>query len=296
MELSNRKLRIDFQKLINNNWYLESDVLLIYQWLIRIGKICNKQDGWYRYGLHQSFHDYSYNNEPNKVIPLSSDWRAILHSGFVNLLCKTNHPEIVDTFLEKERIAIGSVRVIDIHESIPSRKYFKEKVGEWHNNTAAKLSYITTAYKGLELKKEKFHSDYEERVHPRIIENAHFGTNGEKWFVSFTFSFEGYNYEPGWDYTIIQEQDEYLPDFFDRAIEIIDNLLVEADNCDNCPCWIEEEHHGSYLRHGYKGNCRKYGTCQKPGVIKYKWWGENGEVCDNATYHSIVFNYYRTRK
>jgi hypothetical protein len=296
MELSNRKLRIDFQKLINESQYSGDDILLIYQWLIHIGKGCDKQYGWYRYGIHQSFHDYSHNNEPSKVFPLYSDWRKILHSGFVNLLCKTNKPEIVDNFLKENNISIGRIRIITIHESISNREYFKEKKRQCQSSITDKLYYITTAYKGLELKKENFHSDYKDRVHPRIIENAHFGTNGEKWFVSFTFSFECFDYEPGWDYTIAQEEYESLPDFFDRVIETIDNLLIDTDNCDNCPYWIEDEHHGNYLRNGYKGNCRQYNECKKQGVVKYKWWGESGKVCDNATYHSIVFPYYRTRK
>ena len=293
METKERKLRIDFQKLINETHHDYNDILLIYQWLIRIGKACNKQYGWYRYGLHQSFHGYSHNNDPNRVMKLFSDWRKILYDGFVNILCKTNQPEIVRNFLKENNIAIGKIRILTIQESISNRTYFKEKVGD-RCSIDSKLRHITTAYKGLELKKEYFHSDYPKRVHPRIIDNVHFGTNGDEWFVSFTFSFECFNYKPGWDYTIAQEENEYLPDFFDRAIETLDNLLIDTDNCDNCSYWIEFNR-GDYLRHGYRGGC-KYYECKKTNVIKYKWWSEEGKVCDNAIHHSIVFPYYRTNK
>ncbi|MDR1459228.1 MAG: hypothetical protein LBI60_03335 [Bacteroidales bacterium] len=288
----NKKLRIDFQKLINKTHYLGYEILLIYQWLINIGKKCDIRTGWNRYGLHQAFHGYSYNNEPDKIIPLGLDWEYIIHSGFVNLLCNTNNHKIVIDFLKENNISIGKIRIISVKDQELNRKYFTDKAGRY----ADSLHYLTTAYKGLELKKEYFPPDYGKRTRPRIIENATFGTNGEKWFVSFPFSFENIDYEPGWDYTIAKEEAESLPDFFDRAIETIDNLLVDTDNCDNCPYWIECEHHGYYLRYGYRGNCRQHGKCKKEGVIKHKWYTENGRSCDNATHHSIAYPYYRTRK
>ena len=296
MSLQSRKLRIDFQKLVNQQQYDSNDILLIYQWLIQTGKICNKQYGWYRYGLHQSFHGYSGNNVPDRVTPLFSDWKQHLHNGFVNLLCKTNQPEVVKNFLKENNILIGKVRIITIREAITNRNYFKSKAGEHWCSVQDKLHHITTGYKGLELKKELFHPDYTDRIKPRILDNIYFGTNGEKWFVAFTFSFECFDYRPGWDYTIYQEENESLPDYFDRVIEVLDSLVIDTDNCDNCPYWGESSR-GDYLRHGYRGGCRQqYDECKKTGVVKYKWGSENGKVCDNATYHSIVFPYYRTRK
>lgn len=161
------------------------------------------------------------------------DRKKTIHSGFVNLLCKTNNYKIVRDFLKENNISIGKIRIISISEFIHNREYFKNKMGLCRSGISNKLYFITTAYKGLELKKEKFHSSYEERKRPRIISNATFGTNGKKWFVQFIYSFANFHYEPGWDYTISQEDNEYLPDFFDRVIETIDNLLIDTDNCDN---------------------------------------------------------------
>jgi hypothetical protein len=295
METKTRKLRIDFQKLINDEYSISNtDKLLVYQWIINLGRNCDKQYGWSRYGLHQSFHGYSYNNQPSQVFPLSANWKDVINKGFVNILCKTNNPSIVKDFLIENRIQLGKVRILNITENINSEQYyFSEITNHSYYDIEYLLSHITEAYKGLELKKEDFHSDYENRLHPRILDNVQFGTNGKKWFAWFTLSFECFNYEPGWDYTIGQEEFEFLPDFFDRVIKTIDNLLVPSDNCNNCPLWIEHRNRGTYLRHGYQGRCKSFLTCKKPGVEKYDWGhrDENG-FYDNAIHHSIVFPYY----
>ena len=292
-EIKTRKLRVDFQKLINDRYSTE-EMLLIYQWLIKIGRDCNKQYGWNRYGLHQSLHGYSYNNEPREVYPLSSDFEKVIYDGFVNLLCKTNNPQIVKTFLEENKIQIGKIRVLTITELEEKRDYFKKITNRsFWNDCRDKIRHITGAYKGLELKKELFHPEYTDRLKPRIINNVQFGTNYNKWYVWFNFSFECFDYENGWKYEISQEELESLPSFFDRAIETIDSLILYSDNCNNCPLWGESER-GDYLRHGYKGYC-KADTCTRHNVVKYKWWSEEGRIHDNATYSSIVFPYYRNR-
>jgi hypothetical protein len=288
MELQDRKIRINFQELINRGGR-HSDILLIYQWLIRTGKTCDKQ---HIDGLHKSFYGYSHNNDPYRLIPLYSDWEKILYAGLVNLLCKTSLPDTVTEFLTENRIAIGRVRIITVRESISGRGYFKRKTDS--GNIKYMIDHLTTAYKGLELKKENFHPDYENRKHPRIINDVHFGTDGEGWSVGFTFSFECFDYDPGWEYSIRQEEFECLEDFFDRAIETIDNLLVDSNNCDNCPYWEKDSYRGDYLRHGYRGSCKRFGKCEKSGVVEYEsaWGGKT----DNAIYPSIVSPYYRTKK
>lgn len=288
--MTTKRIHIDFQKIINEG-YLDEDLLLIYQWVIRIGRECNEQNGWNRYGLHQSFHGYGKNNEPHEVYPLNRNWKKVIYDGFVRILCKSKHPSVVDKFLLENRIKIDSKRAIKILEDGENMSYDKIR----HHRSCDILDYITTAYKGLELKKEFFHPDYPDRIHPRIIDNIKFGTNGLKWYAWFTFSFECLDYEPGWEYTIPQNENENITSFFNRVANTIDNLLTPADNCDNCPMWVENRNHGDYLRHGYRGSCWNNGTCKKPNIVEYKWWSDDSGVHDNAIHHSIVFPYYRNR-
>ena len=287
-----RRIRIDFQKIING-WYCEEDLLYIYRWLISIGRSCNKQHGWCRYGLHQSFHGYSYNNEKNEIHPLDSDCFKTIYDGFVRILCKTNLPDVVEAFLDENNIRIGKIRVIKFEENELENDYYKVSTGHRFGLPVEQLIYhITTAYKGLELKKEHFHPDYKDRIKPRIIDNVKIGTNHNKWYAWFTFSFEKFDYEPGWEWRISQNENEPISNFFNRAIEEIDGLLLPATSCDNCPLWRKSNNHGSYLRHGFRGGCSYYGKCDKPNVIEYKW--ETGGR-DNALHDSIVFPYYKNR-
>ena len=288
-----KKLRIDFQKLINGGYDTE-EMLLIYQWLIPMGKSCNKQYGWNRYGLHQSFHGYSYNNERNEIFPLHVDFIDVVKQGFVNLLCKTNQPTIVKEFLSENRIGIGKIRVIEIHTHA-NGEYYKDIVNGW-DGLRGLLNHITTAYKGLLLKKELFHPDLDDHVNPRIIDNISFGTNDNKWYAWFTFSFENFNYEPGWKHNFSQKQDESIYSFFDRVVEEMEGLIVHSDDCTNCQWWTENAHSGEVLRHGYRGFCKSYHGCKRPDVKKYKWWSENGKVVDNALHYSIVHPYIKERK
>lgn len=291
--MKTRRIRVDFQKIIDGN-YLQKDLLLIYQWLMRISFSCYEQDGWYRYGLHQSFHGYSHNNYSSEAYKLSKNWESIIYDGFVRLLCRTKHPRVVREFLEKERIQLGKIRVITITEE--NENYYYSKLTSREdlaiNDIGKSIRHLTEAYKGLELKKEHFHPTLEGRLRPRIIDNVHFGTTGNKWHVSFTFSFECFNYEPGWNYSIYQKDNEGLSAFFSRSIEEIDSLLLPTTSCDNCPLWIKSNR-GSYLRHGYRGGCKLYKTCNKPDVVKYKWESKNGRIVDNAIHDSIVFPYFR---
>lgn len=288
--MSERKIHIDFQKIIDESYYCE-DLLLIYQWIIKLGRTCSEQIGWNRYGLHQSFHGYSYNNEAAQVYPLDKDWNKTIYGGFVRILCRSKYPSVVACFLSENRIQIGKKRVIKVIKDELKIKYDTLRNPSLTNI----LYYITTAYKGLELKKELFQPDYTKRIHPRIIDHVKFGTNGDKWYAWFTYSFECMDYEPGWEYTISQNANEDICSFFNRAAMTIDELLLIADSCDNCPLWVESEHHGSYLRHGYKGCCRMCDICEKNGVVKYHWWSDDSGVHDNAIHHSIVFPYYKTR-
>lgn len=291
--MKERKIRVDFQKIINRG-YVDFDTLLAYQWLINLGRNCSEQHGWTRCGLHQSFHQYSANNH-NHHYPLSSNWAEIVRNGFVGLLCKTIHPQVVHDFLEKERIKIGKVRVIKVIEDDSLNNSYLSKITGGRYLGTDILRHLTKAYKGLELKKEFFHPDIKGRLRPRIIDNVKFGTQDNRWIVWFTFSFECMDYAPGWRYEIGQNENEELESFFNRAVEQIDNLLVPATSCDNCPLWIKGEHHGDYLRHGYRGYCKMYNTCDKPNVVKYKWWAEDGRIKDNAIHESIVFPYNKVK-
>ena len=288
--MKQRRLYIDFQKIINA-LYFDFDTLLAYQWLINLGRNCSEQHGWNRSGLHQSFHQYSANNH-NHFYPLSQNWKSIIKSGFFSLLCKTNHPKVVSDFLEKERIQLGKKRIIKVTENTDVNRYYSKLNGY---RGSCVITHLTEAYKGLELKKEYFHPDYKGRLRPRIIDNVKFGTQNNRWIVWFTFSFECMDYEPGWRYEIGQNENEELESFFNRAVEQIDNLLVPATSCDNCPLWVKSEHHGDYLRHGYKGHCKMYNTCEKPNVVKYKWWAEDGRIKDNAIHESIVAPYFKIK-
>lgn len=292
--MKERKIRVDFQKIINSI-YIDFDTLQAYQWLINLGESCSKQFGWNRYGLHQSFHQYSHNNEPSMLYPLAQNWEDILYTGFVQLLCKTNHPVVVSDFLEKERIKIGKVRVIKVMEDDSLNNRYLPKITGGRYLGPDILRHLTEAYKGLELKKEFFHPDYEGRTRPRIIDNVKFGTQDNRWKVWFIFSFECMDYEPGWRYEIGQNENEELESFFNRAVEEIDNLLLPADSCNNCPMWLKSEHHGDYLRQGYKGHCKLYEKCPHPNTVKYKWWAEDGRIKDNAIHESIVFPYYKVK-
>lgn len=289
--MEEKRLRIDFQKIINGG-YRTFDLLLIYQWLINLGQSVSKQSGWCRYGLHQSFHEYSYNNEPYEYYPLGYNYEDVIRKGFVSLLCKTNHPPLIYDFLEKERIQIGKVRIIKSTENASKRnRYYADKT-----NAFDVVRHLTEAYKGLELKKEFFHPDYPARVRPRILDNVKFGTNSNKWRVWFNFSFENFDYENGWEYGISQSENEDIESFFNRAVEKIDNLLLPSDSCNNCPFWIKDGSHGSYLRNGYRGNCKMHNNCGKPNVVKYKWWVEDGKSKDNAIHETIYFPYFKDKK
>lgn len=289
-----RRIRIDFQKIINRS-FINFDTMLAYQWLVNLGQSCNEQFGWNRYGLHQSFHQYSHNNEPSMLYPLSQNWNDILYNGFVGLLCKTNHPKVVSDFLEKERIKIGKIRVIKVVEDASMENTYLSKLTRGKYFGTDVLRHLTEAYKGLELKKEYFHPDYKERLRPRIIDHVKFGTQDNRWVVWFTFSFECMDYAPGWRYQIGQNENEELGSFFNRAVEQIDNLLVPADSCNNCPMWIKGNH-GVYLRHGYRGHCKLYEKCPHPNTVKYRWWAKDGRIKDNAIHKSIVSPYYKTKK
>lgn len=292
--MKTKKLRVDFQKLINNQYYLE-DKLLIYQWLIQLGQTCNKQYGWNRYGLHQAFHGYSKNNEPKEVYALGKNYYEIIDKGFVNLLCKTNKPLLVKEFLEPNRIQLGKIRVLNIPEYDDHIDYFRNISN--HYGLEDLLSHITVAYKGLLLKKNFFHSDYADRINPRIIDNMSFGTNYGKWYAWFEFSFDIFDYEPGWRYDFSQKDGESIYGFFDRVIKEMDDLIVYSDDCNNCPLWIENAYSGAVLRHGYRGFCKSYHGCTRPDVQRYSWSHDKpGPITDNALHYSIVFPYIKERK
>lgn len=288
--MNEKRIHIDFQKIINGDYYPE-DLLLIYQWVIKLGRSCNQQYGWNRYGLHQSFHGYSYNNEANQIYPLSSDWNNVIYNGFVNILCRTNLPKVVIDFLSDNRIQIGKKRIIKVSENEEDTRYVNLR----DNSIRNILNYITTAYKELALKKELFQPDYSERINPRIIDNVRFGTNGNKWYAWFTYSFECFDYESGWDYTLSQNENENITSFFNRVAITFNELLIPSDSCDNCPLWIDFENHGEFLKNGYRGCCRLDGTCTKKEVVKYRWWSDETGVHDNAIHHSIVFPYFKKR-
>lgn len=168
--MKKKRLTIDFQKIIDGE-YLTEDLLTIYQWLIRLGRDCDKQLGWDRYGLHQSFHGYSHNNEARMVFPLSNGWNEVIYNGFIRILCRTKHHSSVQQFLTGNRVQLGRKRI------------YKFMVDEQHTpydqirctTTRSVIDYITSAYKGLELKKELFQPDFPARLHPRIIDNVQFG-------------------------------------------------------------------------------------------------------------------------
>lgn len=284
-----KRLTIDFQKIIDGE-YLTEDLLTIYQWIIRLGRDCDKQVGWYRYGLHQSFHGYSHNNEARTASPLGSDWKNVIYNGFVRILCRTKHHSSVQQFLTDNRIKVGKKRIYKFMVDEQQTLYNKIR----YTTASSIINYITSAYKGLELKKALFQPDFPDRLHPRIIDNVQFGTNGLHWYAWFTYSFNCFNYEPGWKYTIAQNENENILSFFNRAATEIDNLLVPANNCDNCPMWTGMNK-GDYLRHGLRGTCWKNDICEKPDVVKYRWWSDNVGIHDNATHHSIVFPYYTNR-
>lgn len=286
-----RKIRIDFQKIINKQ-YPQKDLLLAYQWLMDMGSECHEVIGWNEYSLHKSFHGYSYNKISPATYRLCQNWEKIIYDGFVNLLCKTNHPRVVREFLEKNRIQIGKVRIITIDEEGENKYYSKLTQ---RSDIGDAIDHLVSAYKGLELSKQDFiPTRFEGDVNPRIIDNAHFGIMNNKWYVSFLFSFANMRYESGWEHTIRQGNNEELGAFFNRAIECIDKYLLPTTSCDNCPMWLKHGQ-GDYLRHGYQGVCRLYGKCEKRDVVKYKWWSEDGRVVDNAIHDSIVFPYSEKR-
>lgn len=289
--MNERRIHIDFQKIIDGDYYLE-DLLLIYQWVIKLGRSCNKQQGWSRFGLHQSFHGYSYNNEPHQVYPFSDNWNNVIYNGFVNILCRTKLSKVVLEFLSENRIQLGKKRVIKVLENEEVKRHEHLRGSNSIRNI---ITYITTAYKGLALKKELFQPEYSQRINPRIINNVRFGTNGDKWYAWFTYSFECFDYEPGWDYTLSQNENENITSFFNRVAVTFDGLLIPSDSCDNCPMWVELENHGDFLRHGYRGGCRMRETCTKKNVLKYRWWSDETGCHDNAIHHSIVFPYNKTK-
>jgi len=288
------RLRIDFQKLING-YYNDEEMLYIYQWLIQLGQPCNKQCGWYRFGLHQSFHGYSHNNEARSIHPLHSDYRTIIDNGFVNILCKTNNASCVNDFLKENRIQLGKIRILKIPVYEKSEYYYKSIINSY--DLKDMLHHITTAYKGLLLKREFFHPEYDDRIDPRIIDDMSFGSNNGKWSAWFNFSFKNFDYEPGWQYEFGQKDDESIYSFFDRVIKEMDNLIVYSDNCDNCSLWIENPSSGSVLRHGYRGGCKSFYKCIRPNVEKYYWNHDKpGPITDNAIHYSIEYPYIRERK
>lgn len=291
--MKEKRIHVDFQKIIDQHWkYNGFDLLYIYQWLINLGQSCSRQHGWNRYGLHQSFHQYSYNNEPRELYPLDSNYQKTIYDGFVALLCRSRQPEVVQEFLDRENIKLGKVRIIKFKEDGIGNNYYGQLTGNRHYDV---VTHLAEAYKGLELKKEFFHPDYENRLRPRIIDNVQFGTNYNRWIIWFNFSFECFDYENGWKYEIMQNENENLESFFHRAVETIDYLLMPSESCDNCPLWLASSYHGDYLRHGYRGGCKLYENCNKPNVTKYKWWVDETGSHDNAIHPSIVFPYHKTK-
>lgn len=286
-----RKIRIDWQKIINESW--NEDIFHVYHWLMQISKDCYKQSGWNRPGFHQTFHGYSGNNEPNEIFHLGTNFKQILYNGFVNILCKTNHPTFISDFLKKENIVLGKIRIITIDEDEIESNYYNQ-ICHPISYQFTKINHIINDYSGLELKKENFHPNYTERTIPRILNNIYFGSNGKSFIIKFIFSFKELNYEPGWEYSIIKNNTESFSSFFDRSIQEIDNLLVDSNDCNNCPLWIKYDR-GDYLRHGYRGNCRKYHKCEKTNVVKYHWESVNDRIIDNAIHDSIEFPYYTKR-
>jgi len=293
-----KKIHINFQNIINGSYRDSEEILHIYSWLINLGHTCEEQNGWNRYGLHQSFHGYSYNNEKRQVYWLGSNWNKVIYDGFVRLLCKTNHHKVVKDFLIKERIELGKTRKIQITEDEPNYSYFKELVNDRFDNYGVRelIDHITTAYKGLELKKELFHPDYDIRVRPRILNNVVIGTNHGKWYAKFVFSFENFDYEPGWDKEFSQQPNEHLRNFFNRVICEIDAMILPSDSCNNCPLWQKSNHHGNKLRHGFRGLCKRRDChCGKSGVVEYESILSESKK-DNALYDSIVFPYFQPKR
>lgn len=291
--MKTRRIYIDWQKVINKDYPIWNyDILHVYAWLLKISKDCSNQCGWNRSGFHQTFHGYSHNNNPGEVYELGCNFEERLYQGFVNILCKTNRGVVLD-FLKKENIILGKKRVITITENDDCNDYYNKITGN-RFGINPELLHITKDYVGLELKKEFCHPEYEGRIHPRLISNPTFYVSYKGLIsIKLYFNFENYEYDASsWNINITQKESEPLVTFFNRAIQEIDNMLVESNNCDNCPLWVKNDN-GDHLRHGYRGGCRQYKTCKKSDLVTYKWWSEKEGICDNAIHDYLVYPYYR---
>jgi len=229
-----KKLYVDWQKLINWDKYNDVEILLIYQWLVKTGWKCAEYvSPWNYEGLHKTFHGYSHNNctlttyynlgAEKNINPYMQNWEDILKLGFYKILCNTNLHEFVKDFLRSENIMIGKKRYIEINDDFKNNGYF-ERSCNWNSfNIYWLLYYFSTRYKDKEINlKVDWDSGY-----AYIKNNICWGTNGDKWRVWFGYTFHSAE-GSCWDWNLYQNNGENICDFFNRAMEEIDKLIING--------------------------------------------------------------------
>ena len=214
-----KKKRIDFQKLIDGRYPFNIELEVI-NWMLKTGLTHEFRYGWHRYGVDQHLFGYSANNHKSCTpFLLDSNLRIFVENLLFRGVVKNAYlNEAIQEWRKQENISLNTYRMLSFPEEHPKLESHKTWNLYWEIINLKE-------YVGKYLKKELFHSEYRERINPKII-GISFSTCGYGYSVKYTYSFENYNYEPGWDECISQKEGESIDVFIHRVYKEIENALI----------------------------------------------------------------------
>lgn len=223
-------MRIYFDKLLNGEYPLEVEMEMI-NWFLKTGNEYDEYTGrWNKDGVSKQMFGYSANSHsasfPFPIVCESyignpsfnfNVLKMFVQSCLYNVIIKK--PTIpVAKWRKAERIELGRFRELKFNLSKPENPK--------HRYTHLGLHELKN-FIGMDLKKELFHAKYEERTDPKVV-HVRLYTNGDGYVFEYVFSFECFNYEPGWSKYIRQKEDESIACFVNRIYDEMD--LVRDDS------------------------------------------------------------------
>jgi hypothetical protein len=233
------KIKVDFKKLVWGRYHsfnLDIELEMI-NWLFKTGLDGDgfqEQHGWYRSGINQLLYGYSGNDEVHHTEPfpihdynyLKVYTTSIFVRAFIAPYSHAGFPAKINQWREKNKISINNYRFFNFPDPPPRDPY------NFHDFELSSLIWRINEYKGKELKKEFAHPEYPNRTHPKIIA-VEFSTYGAGYYVSISFSFWEFNYEPGWNELITEQQEgEYIGVFLKRTENRLKEIAIDTETDD----------------------------------------------------------------
>ena len=213
-----KKIKIAFKKIVSRYTSFNTKLNVI-NWMLKTGQPFQKQRSWDRHGVDQLIFNYSANNYRSHTrFPLNENLRnfvdCLLFRGIIE-----EFDEIIDKWRAQERIDTNSYRMLSFpEESPPDHRW------NLYWSIIELNDYINKPLKG-----ELYSSDIKERVNPKIIDMS-FSTAGDGYRVEYTYSFEGYNYEPGWRESFWQQEGESIDMFVHRVHQGFSKIINKNEN------------------------------------------------------------------